>query len=158
LSVTVSISPRAIQLVQQSELDPQFMFQFSGSATADGTGGALTVNLDCPADTSVLWILLGGFIGGVTSSEVQYNVALEGTLSFLSSKPGRPINAALILEPFVPPIVMLNPQLPGGTSNGAVSVDNVNTEDLSVQAIAYGWEAHVGRNLPQRFFWPATLA
>lgn len=158
MSVTAEISPARIQLVQQNELDPEVMLQFSGTATADGTGNFLQVSLVAPVDLSVLWIILGGFVTGVTSSEVQYNVNNEGTLVFMSSKPGRPVDGNLILEPFIPPIIMLNPQLPGGGSNAAIVVDNVNTEDLTVQAVAFGWEAQVGRNLPQRFFWPATLA
>lgn len=159
MSVTTVLTPTVQRgLMQLNSLDPETLLLFGGTVVADGSGGVLTASLVCPNDLSVIWISLGGFLTGTTSLAARYAIILEAANIFRSSVVARVVGGTATLEQFEPPRIMLNPQIAGGAASASIVTGNTNTEDLNVEAMAFAWEAQAGRNVPQRFFWPATLA
>lgn len=158
MSVTVAIGPTETQnLVQVSELDPEQMIRFQSTVVADVTGGFLQLTCSAPIDKSVLWVYASAAIGSGSVSPLQYNVTVDGNVVFRHGELTHLVSASAIAEGWRPPGILLNPQAPGALSAIQIIADNVDGDDMTAEAFGFIWDAQVGRNLPQKFFWPGTL-
>jgi len=158
VSVTTTIAlVEQRPLVRVNELDPQTLFRWDGEVSADMSGGFLQGDCFAPVNMSVLWILVGGQITSSSTSDAFFTVLLDDVALFSHSVIGHIVNTNNRLESWRPPQLLINPQVPGTRAHMNIICDNVDGDDLQPECLAFGWDADVGRNLPQKFFWPGSL-
>lgn len=143
--------------MQVSELDPEELIRFTGTVVADVSGGGVKLFCEAPADKSVFWIYAGGIVQDGSTSDFSYNVLVDGNIVFRQGAAGFVSSGSSVAVGFNPPGILLSPQVAGGISRLEVIADNVDGDDMIAEALAFIWDAQVGRNLPQKFFWPGTL-
>jgi len=152
VSVTVAIALTTRQpLVQFNQLDPEVLLAWEGTVTADGSGGFVQGTCTCPADLSCMFVSASGQILGTTASNFLFILAQDAGSVMFRAQAGVAVDITQVPDGWTPPKIMV--------FGGAMSVraENVNTEDLNVVCVAYGWRLAVGRNIPQKFFHPVEL-
>ncbi len=158
MSVASTIAPSESQnLVQVSDLDPETLIRFSGTVVADASAGILQLNCQAPIDKSVLWVYASAATLNASTTDFQYNVLVEGLIVFRHGVEGFQTGGNSLAAGFKPPGILLNPQAPGARAEIQIICDNVLGDNMIGEAFGFIWDAQVGRNLPQKFFWPGTL-
>lgn len=140
-------------LVQTSDLDPQRLFLWTGSVTADGSGGTLSGTCLIPTGFAACICAISAQVAGGGSSDVMYTLNEDGATILIHGVQAFDMNSTMRAPSWTPPLILLT----GDTISSAALADNVTGDDMSVFAIGFGWDQQFARNLPQKFFWPGTL-
>jgi len=150
VTIAVAVSERR-PLVQLNALDPEVLLAWDAQVTADGSGGFLQGTCTCPDDLSCMFVSASGQLTGVTASNFLFILGQASGSVMFRAQAGLVIDTTQVPDGWTPPKMMVF----GGTMS--VRAENINTENLNVVVIAYGWRLSVGRNVPQKFFHPVEL-
>lgn len=143
------------QLVQITDLDPKRFIVMSGSVAGDGSGGSSIITATVPAGNAAFIIRMNSNISGTgTASNLLYRVVFNGATINDSARAPLNVTGFQRYEDYTPAPVLWIPDTLAVSAN----VDNINTQTHSFAVLMYLWELQDARNLPQRFFWPGTLA
>lgn len=153
MSVTSAGAVTRRQLVQRDELDPKWEVRWSGSTVGDASAGSTTVICTVPTDLAIMFVSVAAELDGSSTANVFYNITQDGSTFFQTGAPANVVQAKNVPQSLFPPRVMFwrHPVL------CTIEAANVDGDDLFAFVFGYGWELQIGRNLPQKFFWPALL-
>lgn len=153
MSVTAVATITRRQLVQVSDLDPEWELVFQGAAVGDGTGGDKRVTCTIPTDLGCMFVGASCLMNASSTSPAFYQIAVGGITQFFRGAAPNAIDVNNVPDFRDPPRVLLldHPIVL------SIFSDNVNTETMSGRAIAFGWDLVAARNIPQKFFWPGLL-
>ena len=141
------------QLVQVSELDPMWRFIGSTDSTGDGSGGLNVLTWTVPPDLSVMIMSMAAEIGQSSTANVGYVINEGAAVAFESGALAVAIDTINQPEVFSPPKIMVFEHPITIVMRSA----NTNLEVMTGRLSFLAWELQIGRNLPQKFFWPATM-
>jgi len=142
-------------LVQLNDLDPELRITMSGSLAGDATGGTSDITATVPAGKAGMIVASSCAITGIgTASNNVFRITLNGNT--VNEQAQAPFNIATFqrFESWTP-----TPVLHIADTIAIIStIDNVDTQTHTCRYMIYLWDLVTARNIPQKFFWPGTLA
>ncbi len=141
-------------LVQVNDLDPSAQLVYTAQSVGDVSGGLHTVTCTCPTDLAWFVSSVGCEMDGSNTSVAQFRMTVAGVTVFRRGAPANAMDTVNAPDFGDPPRLLLS----GQPLTLVIRSVNVDGDDLFIGAIAFGWELQVARNIPQKWFWPGTLA
>lgn len=154
VAATIPVTQRR-GLVQVLSTDPSTFLKWSGDAVADGTGGTLSGTCNVPADLACMWIGITCFFVSAYAGDAFYSLREDDTPVFDEiARNSATVGTAVVFPCYEPPHILWTADAIAAQAFG----DNVDGDDMTVKAFAFGWDKQHARNLPQRFMWPGMLS
>jgi len=154
VSAVGTISVRQ-NLVQVNDLDPELLIVMDASVAGDGGGGISSISATIPTGFAAMIIRASNTVlGAGTATDCVYTVSVDGVLVDEAGVGPRVVGTNQRYPNFLPAQVLW-------IQNSIVvncDCDNINTQTQVFETVMYLWDLRTARNLPQRFFWPGTLA
>jgi len=154
VAVTGAATEVRRQLVQLTDLDPEWELRFEGNVAGDVSGGFSSLTATIDEGLGVMFVALSCSMDGGNSDNAYFNIRQDGSTFMNAGVAANPVLTDNRPAIFLPPRVLFYRHPVVAT----VTTDNVDGDDLNFWVLAYAWEIQIARNLPQKFFWPATLS
>ncbi len=153
MAVTTPGTFELVNLVQTSELDPKLKLVGVTSSAGDGTGGLNQISWTIPTDLAVMVASIACQMSGSSTSNVAYLLNEDGVSIYMSGAAANLVDTTNIPDCAEPPAMMI-----WRAPTCHLLSDNVAGDTMTGHMIAFGWDLQIGRNIPQRFFWPGLLS